>query len=121
MLYAIKKRHIAIPLVASLKKPTMLDFYLIKDDQSKPNDPEKSGLELIGRLDDRDFEKLQYKEIIDRRFDYYSSFRWDTSLIKKIQGNLKYKNLGLDDSERKFTELIEKASLKQSGLIAYGD
>lgn len=46
----------------------MLDFYIIQDDQAKPNSPEKSGLEFVGGLDEKTVEHLQNKEIIDKRF-----------------------------------------------------
>ena len=49
----------------------MLDFYIIKDDQAKPNYPEQLGLEFAGGLDDKTFENLQNKGIIDKRFDFY--------------------------------------------------
>lgn len=37
----------------------MLDFYTIKDDQSKPDYPEQVGLKFIGGLDDKTFRNLQ--------------------------------------------------------------
>lgn len=98
----------------------MLDFYLIQDDQAKPSNQGKSGLESAGRLDDNIFEELQNEGIIDQRFDCYSTFRWDRSLVNQIQVRLKSLN-NQTDGANKFNELLEKASKRQSGLIAYGD
>ncbi|TAD86295.1 MAG: hypothetical protein EAY75_08795 [Bacteroidetes bacterium] len=53
----------------------MLDFYSIKDDQAKPNYPQQLGLEFAGGLDNKIFENLQNKVIIDRRSHYYSDFK----------------------------------------------
>lgn len=46
----------------------MLDFYIIQDDQVKPNYPEKLELELVGGLDEKSVASLQNKGIIDKRF-----------------------------------------------------
>ena len=98
----------------------MLDFYFIKDGQPKTNNAQKMGLEPAGSLDDYTFEELQRREIIDLRFDYYSTFRWDTRIIKQIQENLKHIDKK-DDCLGRLQELLEKASKRESGLIAYGD
>lgn len=99
----------------------MLDFYLIKDDQSKPNNPRNNGLKRIGGLDENTFEDLQHKEIIDRRFDYYSNFRWDTTVIRQLNETIKQKHPNLDNNIKQLLELLEKASNVQCGIIAYGD
>jgi hypothetical protein len=99
----------------------MLDFYIIKDDQSKPKSPEQSGLEFVGGLDDKTFYNLQNIGIIDSRFDYYSDFRLGTMLIKQIRQNILQKHLQADVDVKKLIQLFDTADLKQSGLIAYGD
>jgi hypothetical protein len=99
----------------------MLDFYIIKDDQVKPNYPEKLGLEFVGGLDDKTFDNLQNKGIIDRRFDYYSDFRLGTLLIKQIRQNILQKQLQADNDVKKLTQLFDTAHKKQCGLIAYGE
>ncbi len=99
----------------------MLDFYIIKDEQAKPNYPEQLGLEFIGGLDDKTFGNLQNKGIIDRRFDYYSDFRLATLLIKQIRQTILQKQLQADSDVKKLTQLFDTAEKKQSGLIAYGD
>lgn len=98
----------------------MLDFYLIQDDQAKPNNLEKSGIELVGRLDENTFEELQKEGIVDLRFDFYSTFRWDRMFVKQLQVRLESLNKQTD-STNNLKELLEKASKRQSGLIAYGD
>lgn len=78
------------------------------------------GLEPAGSLDDYTFEDLQKRGIIDLRYDYYSTFRWDTWIIKQIQEKLKHINKK-DNCSTQLQELLEKASRQESGLIAYGD
>jgi hypothetical protein len=99
----------------------MLDFYIIKDDQSKPGYPEQAGLAFAGGLDDNTFDNLQNKGIIDSRFDYYSNFRLGTDLIKQIRQNILQKQLQADDDVKMLIQLFDAADMHQSGLIAYGD
>lgn len=99
----------------------MLDFYIIKDDQAKPNYPKKLELEFVGGLDEKTFNNLQNKGIINRRFDYYSDFRLGTLLIKQIRQTITQKQLQADNDVKKLTHLFDTADKKQSGLIAYGD
>ena len=99
----------------------MLDFYLIQDNQSKPNFPEQVDLEFIGGLDGRTFENLKNKGIIDDRFYYYSDFRWGTSTIQQISDKVNLVGLEKDNDIKILANLLERARLKNSGLIAYGD
>jgi hypothetical protein len=99
----------------------MLDFYIIKDDQPKPNHPEQLGLEFVGGLDYKTFDNLQNKGIIDRRFDYYSDFRLGTVLIKQTRQTILQKQLQADSDVKKLTQLFDSADKNLSGLIAYGD
>lgn len=99
----------------------MLDFYIIKDDQPKPNYPEQLGLEFAGGLDNKTFENLQNKGIIDKRFDYYSDFRLGSLLIEQIRQTIIQKQLQADNDVKKLTQLFDTADKKQIGLIAYGD
>jgi hypothetical protein len=99
----------------------MLDFYIIKDNQSKPGYPGQAGLEFVGGLDDKTFDNLQNKGIIDSRFDYYSDFRLGTDLIKQIRQNILQKQLQADDDVKMLIQLFDAADMHQSGLIAYGD
>ena len=98
----------------------MLDFYLINDGQPKAKSPQKMGLELAGSIDDDAFEELQSLGIIESRFDYYSTFRWDTCIIKQIQEKLERIDKN-NSSLEQLKKLLEKASKMQSGVIAYGD
>jgi hypothetical protein len=108
-------------LVASSKRQTMLDFYIIKDDQPKPGYPEQAGLEFVGGLDDKTFDNLQNKGIIYKRFDYYSDFRLGTVVIKQIRQNILQKRMQADLDVKKLIHLFDIADRQQSGLIAYGD
>ncbi|MCD8433606.1 hypothetical protein LNJ05_12615 [Tenacibaculum finnmarkense genomovar ulcerans] len=98
----------------------MLDFYLIKDDQPKPNYPEQVSLEFVIGLDSKTFESLIKKRLIDSRFDYYSDFRWNLKVIEQINLNIvKAKNL--DSDIDKLNLIINKALELKSGIIAYCD
>jgi hypothetical protein len=99
----------------------MLDFYIIPDNVSKPRFPGQSGWEYAGGLDDQTFENLQTKGVIDKRFDYYSSFRWDTILVKQIRQFISQNFLHADPDIKKLLLILDKAEKKQAGLIAYGD
>ena len=98
----------------------MLDFYIIKDEQPKPNYPEQVNLEFISGLDSRTFDNLISKGVIDSRFDYYSDFRWNNSLIKQI--NSKVSKIKNSDSDIDKLNLILKKALElECGIIAYCD
>lgn len=87
-----------IVILVSRHQPSydMLDFYLIDDDKQKPNSPGQGNLTYAGGLEDSAFDNLQRKGIIDGRFDHYSTFRWDTNLIKQIQSTIKKKGMEKD-------------------------
>jgi hypothetical protein len=98
----------------------MLDFYIIKDEQPKPNYPEQVNLEFITGLDSGTFDNLIRKGIIDSRFDYYSDFRWDSYLIEQI--NSKVSKIKNSDSDiDKLNLIIKKALELKCGIIAYCD
>ena len=99
----------------------MLDFYIIMDDQPKPNNPVQESLLYVGGLDDKTFENLKQKNIIDCRFYYYSDFRWGTNLIKQMQQTIKKNKLEMDNDIKALTALFDLADQKKSGLIAYGE
>jgi hypothetical protein len=99
----------------------MLDFYIIPDDKPKPNNPGQGDLTYAGGLDDKIFDNLQRKGIIDERFDYYSDFRWETSLIGKIRQTIKNKKMEKDTDVKALIVLLDLAGQTGSGLIAYGD
>jgi hypothetical protein len=99
----------------------MLDFYLIQDDQPKPNYPEQAELEIAGGLDYESYEYLISKGFIDKRFDYYSDFRWGAAMIKQIIGKINQGGFKNDSKVKKFYDLINLAFNKKCGLIAYCD
>ncbi|WP_333574941.1 hypothetical protein [Sphingobacterium sp.] len=99
----------------------MLDFYIIDDKQVKPDFPEKAGLVFAGQLDEKTFSNLRQKGIIATRFDYYTDFRLDTALIKQIQQIILNKERQIDIDIKSFIQILDIASNKQSGLIAYSD
>ncbi|WP_104383021.1 hypothetical protein [Sphingobacterium sp. HMA12] len=99
----------------------MLDFYIIDDNQAKPNYPTEIGLEFVGELDYGTFKNLQKKNIIDKEFNFYSDFRLTTLLIKQIVNNILQKHLQTDTDVQKLFHILNTATEKQSGLIAYCD
>ena len=96
----------------------MLDFYLIKDEQKKPDYPEQENLEFVSGIDYKTYERLIHKEIIDNRFDYYSDFRWNSQMIKQIMDKMREKK---DSDFEKLNDILIKATETNNGLIAYCD
>ncbi len=99
----------------------MLDFYIINDEQSKPSYPEQINLEYVGGLDDRTFENLKAKGLIEDRLDYYSDFRWNSDFVKQKYDSL-INHINQSDSDlRKLFGLVSKAKEIDCRLIAYCD
>ena len=99
----------------------MLDFYIIKDEQKKPNNPGKLGRDYAGGLDYKTFSNLQNKGIIDNRFDYYSDFRLDTKLINQIRLQIIQKNMQTDTDVILLLQILNMTEINQCGLMAYCD
>lgn len=99
----------------------MLDFYLIHDDQATPGYPELGGLEPVGGLDEKCFETLKNKKIIPGNFDYYTDFRWDTSLTKQMRGHIQERDLKADSCVKNLVTLLDRAEQHKCGLMAYCD
>lgn len=99
----------------------MLDFYLIKDGQSKPDYPDQAGLKLAGGLDEKTYLHLQRKGVIHTRFDFYSDFRLDTTLIDQMRQHIFARQLQADSDVKQLLLLLDIAQEQQCGLIAYGD
>lgn len=98
----------------------MLDFYLLADDKNVLGYSEETGAKLVGHMDDQTFERLKVKNIIPERFDYYSDFRWDRSLIRQISENIPEKWLN-DIDIKQLTQLLDLAKAHDSGLMAVVD
>lgn len=96
----------------------MLDFYLIKDEQRKPDYPEQENLEFAGGIDYETYENLVKKGIIDSRFDYYSDFRWDCKIIEQLTTR---NDVDSDSDFKKLNKILRKATETNNGLIAYCD
>ena len=99
----------------------MLDFYLIYDDQATPEYPELGGLEQVGGLDEKCFKVLKDKKIIPGNIDYYTDFRWDTSLSKQIREHIQERGLKTDSCVKNLVVLLDRAEQHKCGLIAYCD
>ncbi len=94
----------------------MLDFYLIEDSHKMPKNPQ--NLNFAGGLDFNIFERLQRKGVIPNHYDYYSDFRWDSNTIDQIIEKVKDNT---DQDQQILFEIIMKAHLQESDLIAYCD
>ncbi len=106
----------------------MLDFYLIKDEVSRPGAPELKSLEYAGGLKVEVFEELQAKEIIDQQLSYWDDLRWSSQDVKQkfewlIQNNmdLRENRPEAESAETKLFAILEKAVWTQYGLIAIAD
>lgn len=99
----------------------MLDFYLIRDDQPKPDHPEQADLEFAGALDLKTHSNLQKKELVESGHDYFSDLRWEKTAIRQIQKIARQDKFENDKVVKKLLDLIDKARLKDCGLIAYCD
>lgn len=97
----------------------MLDFYIIKEEQITPNSP--TGLEFIGQLDDNTFRNLKTKGIIDKCYDYYSDFRWNTKTIFQIRQNSTKSSTQEDTDIKQLNRLLDLAENRKSGIIAFAD
>jgi len=97
----------------------MLDFYFIKDEQTKPEYPEIANLEFGIGLNYDTFEKYIQKSIIDSRFDYYSDFRWSLKLIEQILARINKNKI--DSNFYDLKPVLERALELKCGLIAYCD
>ncbi len=96
----------------------MIDFYLIKDEQPKPDYPEQASLEFVDGINYKTYENLVKKGIIDSRFDYYSDFRWNSQLIEQIFKRIKKPT---DSDFRVLNKILNRATESKKGLIAYCD
>lgn len=97
----------------------MLDFYVISDSVAKLKPDQLQELEHAGSLSFDIFERLVYRGIIARRFDYYADFRLGNKLL--VQIDTKMRAFPEDADVQALKEIIAKALIKESGLIAYGD
>ena len=97
----------------------MIDFYLISDEQAKPN--KLLELKWAGRINELTIEQLIEYEVVDSRFDVNTDFRWGTSMVQKLYKMIMDKNLNSVSEIEKIMQVLELAYNNQSGLIAYCD
>lgn len=97
----------------------MLDFYLIPDIQPTPHSPE--SLEHAGALDGRSFRLLKEKKIIPMQYDYYTDFRWNSTIVQQLENNILATALQADTDAQQLLLLLRAAMERQSGLVAYAD
>lgn len=99
----------------------MLDFYLIDDEQARPDDPEQAALMMAGGLNDHTFGRLKRKQVIDERFEYCKDFRWSRSMLIQIRSTIMKRGLQADTDVQKLLLLLDLAERHGNGLISYTD
>ena len=98
----------------------MLDFYIIKDKQQSPSSPK--NLKFAGGLNDIMFNNLQVRDLINKKYDYYSDFRWSYKVIEEIYNKLlSFKDIETNSELKILLSLLNKAKETNSGLIAFCD
>lgn len=98
----------------------MLDFYIISDDENQ-NAKDIQKLAIIESMEYDVFDYLKSINIIEERFDEYSTFRWSVAFVKqKIEfiENSKYRT---DKKVINLLEILNDAKRQQCGLIVFGD
>lgn len=96
----------------------MLDFYLIQDQQIKPDYPEQAKLKFAGGIESNTFTLLVKKGIIDSKYNYYSDFRWTNDEVHQIT---KRAIAQADTTSEKLILILNQAINSNTGLIAYCD
>ncbi|MEO1054835.1 MAG: hypothetical protein AAFX87_29650 [Bacteroidota bacterium] len=95
----------------------MLDFHLIKDNESIHSD---HTFKYVNGIEIKAFAELQRREHIEERFDYYSDFRWSTEQVKqKLEAMSRLPNL--TEAELKLQAILETAQGQGCGLVAFCD
>ncbi len=87
----------------------------------EPDYPEQVNLEFAGGLDDKTFENLQNKGIIGDQYHYYSDFRWYVTVIEQLCTLANQEKFKKDTDLKKLNKLLNSATNKAIGLIAYCD
>jgi len=96
-----------------------MDFYIIPDDKPKPDS--LTEIKFAGSISEIIFDILQNENLIEKRFDYYTDFRLTNDFVKSKLDLIDIKNLKSNPSVFKFKEILEKANVKNNGLLAYSD
>lgn len=99
----------------------MLDFYFMNDSAMNSKSLLPENLEFAGSLDDKAFQNLKAKGIIESRYDYYSDFRWNVVQVKQIHSMIHQKSLMTDSDVKTLKAFLDQAMIKECGLIAYCD
>lgn len=106
----------------------MLDFYLIKDQDSVNSVSTDADSELVGTLSEEAFKTLQSQGIIESKYDYWANFRWPCDEVKFMFEMLLEKypllrnaNETVDSQALELFTLLNKAVWKNYGLAAFSD
>ena len=106
----------------------MLDFYLIKDQDSANSIAKDTDFELAGTLSEEAFNTLQNQGIIASKYDYWADFRWPYDevnvmfemLLKKYPLLRTANEVSNSQASELFT-LLNKAVWKNYGLASFAD
>lgn len=98
----------------------MLDFYIISDDENQ-NAKDIQKLAIIKSMEYDVFDYLKSLNIIEERFDEYSTFRWSVAFVKQKIEFIENSQYRSDKNVIELLKILNEASQQQCGLIVNGD
>ncbi|QCK15806.1 hypothetical protein [Mangrovivirga cuniculi] len=97
----------------------MLEFYKIADSENRNNQNHLKDSMFAGEIEHDVFNRLVKKGIIDKRFDYFTDFRWGSDVIKQIKNKLT--NFENDSDIIILARIVNVIKEDDYGLIGYCD
>ena len=98
----------------------VLDLYFIDDHQPKSAISVRE-LKRAGGMEEVLFNRLQEQRIIEPWLDYYSGFRWGSENVAQLLSKLNQRSSSLQEDERVFMTMLQRAASAQKSLLAFGD
>lgn len=98
----------------------MLDFFIISD-ETNSNAKNVQKQTFIKSMEHDVFDYLKSLNIIEERFDEYSTFRWSVAFVKQKIEFIENSQYRTDKNVIELLEILNEASRQQCGLIVNGD
>lgn len=98
----------------------MLDFYIISD-ETNSNAKNVQKQTWIKSMEYDVFDYLKSINIIEERFDDYSTFRWSAAFVKQKINLIENSKYRTDKNVIELLEILNDANRQQCGLIVFGD
>lgn len=98
----------------------MLDFYIISD-ETNSNIRNEQKQTFIKSMEHNVFDYLKSINIIEERFDDYSTFRWSAAFVKQKIDLLEKTQFHTNKNVIELLEILNAARRQQCGLIVFGD